>query len=281
MRARNIIEDDVRLAQEGFAEFVVRTGISKPTAGKRRKKGLVPAAVALALAAFVSAGILLYTSRPDGTEWVRISTSFAQTKVVGLPDGSRVKLSPCSQIIYPRDFARRSREVMLVGEAFFDVSKDSKRKFTVSAGNMEVIVHGTQFNVSSYLSDEEDEVALVEGSVEMRLQGDPTSILLRPGEMVKYDKLNNITERRSFAANCFKEAIISDGLQFNNEKLGDIVATLNRRFDMNIIVENDKLKSTRYFASFINGEGVNQILSALDVNGDFKIVRKGNTIFIN
>lgn len=280
MRAHHSIEDDTRLAQEGFAEFVARTGISRIPMEKRRKPALLPAIFFLMLAVFVSAGVLLYSSRSEGTDWVRVSTSFAQTKVVDLPDGSRVKLSPCSQIVYPENFAKRSREVMLVGEAFFDVSKDAKRKFTVSAGNMEVVVHGTQFNVSSYLSDEEDEVALVEGSVEMRLQGDPTSILLKPGEMVKYDKINNVTERRSFAANCFKEAIASNGLQFNNEKLGDIVATLNRRFDTNIIVENEKLKSARYFASFINGEGAEQILSALDLNGDFRIVRKGNIIFI-
>lgn len=277
MRTQNTIDDDVRLAQEGFAEFVERTGI-KPM----HKSRWIAGYSAIFLIAVVSVvGVFFYRAQSVDNGWMRVSTYFAQTQMVDLPDGSRVKLGPCSQIIYPRTFSGSTREVLLVGEAFFDVAKDTKRKFMVNAGNMEIVVHGTQFNVSSYLSDEEDEVALVEGSVEMRLQGDSTSIFLRPGEMVKFDKVNNVTERRSFAANCFREAIASDGLQFNNEKLGDIVATLNRRFNANIIIENEKVSSSRYFASFINGEGAEQILSALNLNGDFRISKKGNTFFIN
>jgi|LSQX01.2.fsa_nt_gb ferric-dicitrate binding protein FerR (iron transport regulator) len=274
------MEDDIKLVKEGFAEFVSRTGIT-PEPKRKYRKTIKFFCIISAVAASLVLGVFYFKSQLHEEEWVQASTSYAQTQTVTLPDGSTAKLSPCSQIIYPKSFSNRTRRVMLVGEAFFDVTKDPKRQFTVSAGKMKIIVHGTLFNVSSYLSDEEDEVALVEGSVEMHLDSGQTSILLKPGEMIKYDKVNNITERRSFAANYFKEVVASDGLQFNNERLADIVATLNRRFNTNIVIENEKLNSIRYFASFINEESVDQILSALNLKDDFKITRKGNIIFIN
>lgn len=271
---------DIKLAKEGFAEFVSRTGIVPDNKRKFRNAFQISLAVSAAAAALMF-GVFLYKSQSFEEEWIQISTSYTQTKTVLLPDGSTAKLSPCSQLTYPKTFSKRKRRVMLVGEAFLDVAKDAKRQFCVSAGDMEIIVHGTQFNVSSYLSDEEDEVALIEGSVEMHLNREQTSFLLKPGEMIKYDKVNGITERRSFAANYFREVVISDGLHFNNERLADIVATLNRRFNSNIIIENSKLGAIRYFASFINGESVEQILYALNLNDDFKISKKGNIILIN
>jgi len=274
------MKEDIELAREGFAEFVARTGIKRER-DRLHKKILLTGAFALTIAASLAAGVLLTKWNSAEDDWIQVSTSYAQTRSVALPDGSTVKLNSCSQIMYPKSFCGRTRKVMLVGEAFFDVSKDIKRQFVVRAGNMDIIVHGTQFNVTSYLSDEEDEVALVEGSVEMQLRDGRSSIFLKPGEMFKYDKTNNTTECRPFAANYFKEVIASDGLQFNNEKLSDIVATLNRRFSTNIIIENEKLNSMRFFASFINGEDADMILSALNLNDSFKITRKGNVIFIN
>lgn len=274
--------EDIELAEEGFAEFVLRTGISKPSGktGRKLSRTVLAAAFSALAAAAVVTAVFYYGVAFDDPVWIHESTSVAQTRTVILPDGTSVRLSPCSQITYPSEFSRRSRKVMLVGEAYLDVAKDSRRPFTLTANNMDVIVHGTQFNVSSYLSDEEDEVALVEGSVEMRLHGEKTSIYLKPNELVRYDKVNNITERRTFSANYYKEVLATDGLLFSNERLADIVATLNRRFGTNIIIENEALRTERYYAAFINGESAERILEALNIGNKFRITHKGNTYII-
>ena len=66
----------------------------------------------------------------------------------------------------------------------------------MSAGEVDVRVLGTKFNLKSYAEDSEVEVTLVEGSVEMetKLGGDDRIVRLRPGELVKLDKRTGSTE---------------------------------------------------------------------------------------
>ena len=67
-----------------------------------------------------------------------------------LPDGTIVKLNTDSKIITPAQFSENSREVTLIGEAFFDVKRDESRPFTIKTASMEVTVLGTSFSVSAY-----------------------------------------------------------------------------------------------------------------------------------
>lgn len=272
--------DDASLAEEGFRTFAMRSGLAR----RQRLRSWGRAAVRLAAALFVPVLILsvwaLNKASDSKIQWMQVGTTYSETRTVNLPDGSTVSLKPCSRLYYPEKFSGKERKVMLAGEAFLDVAKDARKKFVVSAGDMEVLVHGTRFSVSSFLGNEEDEVALLEGSVEMRLQGQQGSILLSPGELVKYDKTTGATERRRFATNYYDEVLKAGGLQFSNEKLGDIAASLTRQFGVNIIVESRELASERYFASFINGEGVDEILAALNTGRHFHINKKDDIIYI-
>lgn len=272
--------DDASLAEEGFRVFALRTGLARRQKVRRWSGIAVRIAAALFLPVAALSFWALHKAADARTEWLHEGTTYAETRTVSLPDGSTVSLMPCSRLYYPERFTGRQRKVMLDGEAFLDVVKDARRQFVVSAGDMEVLVHGTRFNVSSFLGNEEDEVALLEGSVEMRVKGQQGSILLSPGELVKYDKNTGTAERRRFATNYYEEVLKAGGLQFSNEKLGDIAASLNRRFGVEIVVENKALASERYFASFINGEGVDEILAALNTGGHFNISKRDNIIYI-
>ena len=272
--------DDASLAEEGFRVFALRTGLARRQKVRRWSGIAVRIAAALFLPVAALSFWALHKAADARTEWLHEGTTYAETRTVSLPDGSTVSLMPCSRLYYPERFTGRQRKVMLDGEAFLDVVKDAWRQFVVSAGDMEVLVHGTRFNVSSFLGNEEDEVALLEGSVEMRVKGQQGSILLSPGELVKYDKNTGTAERRRFATNYYEEVLKAGGLQFSNEKLGDIAASLNRRFGVEIVVENKALASERYFASFINGEGVDEILAALNTGGHFNISKRDNIIYI-
>lgn len=84
---------------------------------------------------------------------------------IELPDGTNVVLNSASQLSYLNDFGKKNRCVQLNGEAFFKVAHDESRTFIVQAGNLEVKVHGTSFNVSAYEDDEDIVVVLQEGKV--------------------------------------------------------------------------------------------------------------------
>ena len=272
--------DDAVLAEEGFREFAERSGLARGRQFHPWRRVAVGIAASLFIPVLLLSFWALHRAAEARVEWVQVGTRYSESQSVSLPDGNTVLLRPCSRLYYPDRFTGRERKVMLTGEAFLDVAKDSRRKFVVSAGDMDVTVHGTRFSVSSFLDKEEDEVALLEGSVEVTMQGQQGSVTLAPGELLKYDKQSGGVERRRFAANYYEEVLKAGGLQFNNEKLGDIAAVLTRHFGVRIIIEDPSLSAERYFASFINDEGVDAILSALNTGNHFQINHKNNIIYI-
>ncbi|MBC8035029.1 MAG: FecR family protein [Chitinophagaceae bacterium] len=111
------------------------------------------------------------------------SRNGSKTSVV-LPEGTKVWLNAGSRIDYNNDFVGK-REVYLTGEAFFDVKHNADDPFIIHAGNVNIKVLGTSFNVKAYADDDRVETALVKGSVELTTNDDPErKILLRPSEKI-------------------------------------------------------------------------------------------------
>ena len=100
-------------------------------------------AAALALAAclaFIAGPGLLIRLQAD------VQTETAESRVLGLPDGSQVTIAAGSAVAI--DMAGKDRKVTLLnGEAFFQVTPDPSRPFRVVAGDVETSVVGTSFNV--------------------------------------------------------------------------------------------------------------------------------------
>jgi transmembrane sensor len=84
---------------------------------------------------------------------------------IKLPDGSKVWLSPRTQISYPNHFSTAKREVKLTGEAFFEVVHDTKHPFIISSGKLKTMVLGTSFNVRAYPKESSAEVTVISGKV--------------------------------------------------------------------------------------------------------------------
>lgn len=97
-----------------------------------------------------------------------------------LPDGSRVWLNAASSIRYPTAFGADSRQVEVTGEAFFDIVKDDRKPFTVTAGQLNIQVLGTSFNVMAYPDETTIRTTLVQGAV--NVSNGSARQLLQPGE---------------------------------------------------------------------------------------------------
>lgn len=113
-----------------------------------------------------------------------IATNYGEWKTQTLPDGSEVKLNANSEIKFATNWQMgEDRKVWLMGEAFFEVSKDPQRaKFTVVTEDLEVEVLGTAFNVHS--RGKQTGVFLKEGKV--RLDMGKEERLMVPGEFIAY-----------------------------------------------------------------------------------------------
>ena len=99
-----------------------------------------------------------------------------------MPDGTKVMLNTGSRLSYTSEFNKRTRDVFLSGEGYFEVAHDKVRPFNVNTSKCTVTVLGTKFDISAYEQDGEAFTALVEGSILFKTGEEET--LVSPGELV-------------------------------------------------------------------------------------------------
>lgn len=269
---------DVSMGEAAFDSFAKNVGLTTRKRWYSALRIVSNIAAALFIPLLISCLCLSFgTDGEQETIWNEVSTAYAKNASVELSDGTSVKLGPCSRLIYPDKFSSSERKVFISGDVLFDVAKDPEKKFVAVSDNMDVIVHGTRFHVTSFMDFKNEEVALVSGSVELCMHADGTSVKLVPGDIIRYDKEKGNIKRLHFDVNSYERVLDVDGFQFVDATLSEIVGTLSRRFKVDISVE-DSIAGEKYYASFINGENLDEILNALNVERHFRINHINNKI---
>jgi hypothetical protein len=175
------------------------------------------------------------TAIPKGTpEMNQLVIPYGKTSEIILPDGTHVFLNAGSRLIYPEFFADKTREVFLVGEAFFDVEHNEQQPFIVQTTDIRVRVLGTQFNVSAYPSDNIIETVLTEGKV--RLEQNNTGMFsettdVAPGQLAAFSKTERTTRLKDVDIENYtlwKENL----LKFESTDLSRVVKRLERYYNI-------------------------------------------------
>ncbi len=115
-----------------------------------------------------------------------VSTPKGGQYMISLPDGSKAWLNASSTLRFPTAFNGEKRIVELTGEGYFEVTPASgrgKKPFIVIAGDVNVEVLGTHFNVNAYTDEEAIKTTLLEGAVKVIKSN--ASGLLKPGEQAQ------------------------------------------------------------------------------------------------
>ncbi len=230
----------------------------------------------------VVAAVKVMVARTPNVEWNEVSTQRGENRIVELADGSVIYLAPGSRLIYPNKFTDNVRRVYLSGEAYADIAKDEMHRFIVSAEQVDVIVHGTQFNIRSYESNSEVEVMLLEGSIDMQTKNQKQNrvVRMRPGDLFKLDKMSGRLSCETISADIFDDDPRARNLTFINSRLGDIAVQLERMFNVRIVIDNSSLADERYYSAFVNNESLDRILSTLEHNGNFDYQWRGGEIHL-
>lgn len=169
----------------------------------------------------------------DPNRKISLSTPRGGQYTITLSDGTKVWLNADSKLIYPLSFGNSSREVALEGEAYFEVAKDSQRKFIVNTSHESVEVLGTHFNINSYSDASNSFVSLVEGSVKVTSIDGQFSTYLSPNQQAVLSEEG--MDKESFnVEECL--AWKSGEFSFNNESLENVVKKLERWYDVEIEV---------------------------------------------
>lgn len=247
----------------------------------KRRRTFFYAAASLAFLIMASSIAFMYREMYTPIEWVQVFIPNGQTKNIVLPDNSTIHLNSGSKLIYPKKFNRKFRQIFVTGEIFADIAKDKKRRFIMSAGEVNVKVFGTKFNLKAYPEDSKVEVSLIEGSVcvEFSWGNRFTSQMITQGESVQLDKLSGNIESHYFNKDNFY-SWQSNEIQFKNQRFGDIITQLTRTFDKQIVIQDQSLLNRKFYATFVNQEDLMNILTALNGDKKMSIVEKEGIIYI-
>ncbi len=170
----------------------------------------------------------------------------ALPSLIFLSDGSKVRLKEGSKLIYPATFTEKTREVTLIGEAFFDIARDEQKPFLIHAGNITTRVLGTSFNIKAYAEEESSEVSVISGKVSVSVNGEgkenARELILAPNQKAVYSKNEKVLIQRESTEKIQAETEKKAKLVFNETSLEEIVGVLNVYYDVNIRLENQKMK---------------------------------------
>lgn len=192
---------------------------------------------------------------------------------IALPDGTRVMLNAGSRLSYTSEFNKRTRDVFLSGEGYFEVAHDKDRPFNVNTGKCTVMVLGTKFDISAYEQDDETFTALVEGSILFKAGDEET--LVSPGELVTIgDKglTKEVVDVRDYCG------WITGIIKYNNISFSSLLKRLEREYDTNLILEDKSLGDRTIRVSFSKDDSVDMILKVLSDILPISI-HKGNKVY--
>jgi ferric-dicitrate binding protein FerR (iron transport regulator) len=245
---------------------------------KQRKIYWAVAAMAVGVAC-----IFLFQSQPGSNENIRSSlqvrsTERSEFKYLLLPDSTQVWLNAASTLEYPPEFGGSKREVFLSGEAYFDVKHAAKIPFIIHTGKISTTVLGTAFNIKAYDDLSNVTVAVSRGKVKVEYLDKEVATLM-PGQQVKVN--NNGTGIADRKSGINQVAAWQQGnLVYDDESIMDIVADLERMYNVRIKVSDITVNNMRISTSFNRQTGVEQALQILCSLTDRKMEQRNGQYFI-
>ena len=200
-----------------------------------------------------------------GMEMAECYVPNGKLDTVTLSDGTEVQINSGTVLIYPQKFRGSKRTVYLSGEARFSVVKNAKKPFIVRTGPLNVEVLGTKFDIESYPGNDYIATTLEEGSVKVYREDMPEkSILLKPDEQVVYYAGIDSFATRYVEASDFS-AWTQGELRFRNKPLNEILATIERRYNVRFQVDEGIVCSDLYTMKFKSHETIEDALNVFSL----------------
>lgn len=223
------------------------------------------AAAAAVLVFVLMAAVTVHSylqSKLSSNQFTEIVTQAGQKTSVRLPDGSTVWMNSSSSLKYPVNFNSDSREVIMTGEAFFQVKKDQSRTFRVISGTLNVEVHGTSFNVKNYSDENAQKITVADGVVGL-VRNSLELTRLKKGEQATFDKGSEklvVTNENPDQITAWR----NNELIFRNTPVEDVIRSLETWYGVNITIDNRMLAGHNY--SFkVKTESLREVLNMMAV----------------
>ncbi|QNR85983.1 FecR domain-containing protein [Pedobacter riviphilus] len=231
----------------------------KPKYGKVFKlQSFIRIAAAVIITITLGISVWKLNTQVASENQITVVTGSTQKKRITLPDGSVVLLDPSAKLCYPKAFASNNRQISLKeGEAFFEITHQEKRPFTVhTTSGVDIRVLGTSFKVKSYRDSKHIEVAVVTGKVAVSDRKGNLGTLIKD-EYLTYDKSAGQAAIGKTKATAFVE------LAFDGASLDQVINKLQYVYSIKILLNDSTLGKLKTTASFSSKQSAEEILDII------------------
>jgi ferric-dicitrate binding protein FerR (iron transport regulator) len=183
----------------------------------------------------------------DKQEMITLSATNTTQQIL-LDDGTVVFLNRHSTLMYPKKFNSRFRKVDLVGEAYFEVTKNAEYPFVVHNENFDVTVLGTAFDVSANKNDTNAIVTVTSGKVEVKSKAGNTLALIKNETGIVNNITGGVVKQQNSDLNFLSWK--NKKLQFKNASFKEVCAKLKNYFRITIEVKNNAIFDCKFTGTF-------------------------------
>lgn len=203
---------------------------------------------------------------------------------VELPDGSKVWLNSATTLTYPDKFQGATREVMVAGEALFEVVKDSLKPMIVNTNrDFKIEVLGTKFNVRTYENDYEAQTTLISGSINLvrDIKNGKREIIAQLKPKESYVIRDNNAPLFIKQVDTSKQIAWKQGLLiFESTPMNEVIKKLERWHGTQFIIKDYDILKTRLTANF-RSESIIQIMEMIKFCTPIDYTIKENIVTLN
>lgn len=213
--------------------------------------------------------------RPEKKSDLIVYQSTAEKKEILLPDGSRVTLNKNSKLRL-MNFSANTREVALIGEAYFEVASDKNRPFKISCGNSMTEVLGTSFNINQ-VNEDSVELLVVEGRVRFSALNMPENTMILTANEYATCFNNHLEVIDNINTNYLSWK--TDKLIFASAPLSEVIKTLEGNYDVKIEVEDPSVLACHFNGTFKKANP-KKVINTLSIMLNLSVETEGNTFYL-
>ena len=226
--------------------------------------------------------------------WQKKENTGTKPMVIALEDGSSVTLYKNTVINFQQPFTGNTRQIMLSGDAFFEVAKNELRPFIVTSGNLSTTALGTSFRITVFNQRHEKiRVKLFTGKVVIKstkqIPGWKQDVFLHPGEEMNYDRRTQLAAVTMFKdANHLQVKDLANlsihtpaaELSFDGTPLEQVFNQLATMQHTTIHFNTQELHNMNFTGSVSSGDDAATILKLIARMNNLRVVQEGNQFTI-
>lgn len=231
------------------------------------------------------AGDVQLTNTNGGLQYKAENTT-AKTGTIEVPNGldyqltlgdsTKVWINAATKLEFPLAFTGNTREVKLIGEAYFEVHHDATKPFIVHSGGMDIRVLGTSFNIKAY-ENEPIQASLVTGRVDASFKNQQ-HITLSPGKAARVSGDHLVA---TFFDEKYTLAWIKGYYYFNSEPLSQINYTVERWFGLSFQFEDPVIGQIDFSGALEKKQDLTDFLNRICITADLQYKLEGQKIILN